>query len=207
MCEYGCFPAKWSVKHYMKRQRWEPLFTANNMADLHKVVINDIGQVICRHSVRLEKYLVVKCACIHNNMPSYHIVKMNIFIQGHFESYDIRCPIFKALLPISLRQRKGILKAISCRCIVDEGLPLFFSILPQYIELIGWIKGIIGIIFINQKICILPENILFVALTVGTIFSAFIYPFIHGYSAPLQGFHYIFLCTLNKPGLVSIFDP
>src|SRR5664280_3287146 len=114
MSKERSFPAKRPVKHYVQRQRREPLLAADHMTYLHQVIVDYICQVIGGHAVRFEKHLVIKGAGIHHNMTSYHIVKMNILIHWHPVTYYIRSAIFQKLVPFGFGQRQRILKIASC---------------------------------------------------------------------------------------------
>lgn len=58
MGELGRVPAQSSVKHQVLRSADLPLNAAQNMTDLHQMIIDDIGEVISWKSIRLEDHWI-----------------------------------------------------------------------------------------------------------------------------------------------------
>ncbi len=55
----------------MEGRRREPFFTADHMAHLHKMVVDNIGEMICRKIVgTLVKHLVIEDAAIDFHFSS-----------------------------------------------------------------------------------------------------------------------------------------
>ncbi len=97
-------PSERTVKHEMKRQGREPFFTADNMTYFHQVVIHYICKMIGGHPVRLEQHFVVKGLCVYYYVPSYQIIKMNIFIRRHLIAYNIWFPPVHPVVPFNIIQ-------------------------------------------------------------------------------------------------------
>ena len=49
MCEagHGVFPSESPVEQDMQRRAWQPLLATDDMGNLHEVVVNDIGKMVC----------------------------------------------------------------------------------------------------------------------------------------------------------------
>jgi hypothetical protein len=60
------------------------------MRNLHQVVINNNRQVIGRHSVCFQEYLIIHLIAVEMNITTDHVVEIDVFIFGHAYTYDVR---------------------------------------------------------------------------------------------------------------------
>jgi hypothetical protein len=73
------------------------------MTDLHKVVVNDVRQMVGREPVILHDHLVVDCAVVENNLPVDDVLKLGL-ASGHFHSHNEALSASFALLYFFFRQ-------------------------------------------------------------------------------------------------------
>ena len=60
MREFGCVPAKRLVEQDVQRGTGQPFFAADDVADAHVVVVDDVGEVVGRQAVGFHENLVVE---------------------------------------------------------------------------------------------------------------------------------------------------
>ena len=92
------FPAKRLIKLHMLRRRSNKFRTANHMGNVHQMVVDNIGKIICRHPVALQKHLIFQLAVLNRDVPMHHIKKRSCAGQRHFLANDIRIPVFQMAL-------------------------------------------------------------------------------------------------------------
>ncbi len=60
MCQKAWeLPPECAVQQYVLRRRGDPLLGADDVCNLHEVIVDDIGEVIGGEAVRLQKNLIV----------------------------------------------------------------------------------------------------------------------------------------------------
>ena len=89
------FPAQVAVQHHVQRGRWQPLFSANDMADAHQIIVNDVRQMVGRHAIALEQNFVIHGGGIHDHPSANFIVKANLFLSGQFDANHVGISAFQ----------------------------------------------------------------------------------------------------------------
>ena len=122
---HSVFPAKRLVEKHMKRCAWQPLLASNYMGDLHQVVVNNVGQMICRQLVgTLVQHLVVKNVAHDLYVASYEVVYMYSLSRLDFKPHHILLSLCDKPIHLFLWHRQRVAHQQSRRSVVLEILNL-----------------------------------------------------------------------------------
>ena len=99
-------PAEGLVKKIMEREGRKPFFAADNLGDLHQMVIHDVCEMIGRKFVGLlPENLVIKCVGVDLDVSADEVIHPDDCVLRHLET---DCPAAGlAEQPLSLFLRKG----------------------------------------------------------------------------------------------------
>ena len=87
---HGILPSEGAVEEHVQRCRRQPLFAANNMSNLHEVIVHDIRQMIRRQFVsRLIKHLIVEDIRLYSNVATDEVVNDNFLSRFDEEAHHI----------------------------------------------------------------------------------------------------------------------
>ena len=175
---HGIFPAKSLIQQNMMCCARQPLLAPNYVGDFHQVVINDVSQMIRRHPIRFEQYLVVYVGTLKNNFAPNQIMNSNFLIGFYLQTNYIRQTRIKVLLHGLCRKGQAIAQTRSCKLVIGKIIFAF----PTSLQCFGRIKGIISMPPLHQLQGIIEVNGLAITLTVGTIITPKTNAFI-GYQA------------------------
>ena len=59
------------------------------MADLHGVVVDDVGEVVGWHAIALEQYFVVEVVGIDNNPTADEVRETDVAVARHFHADNV----------------------------------------------------------------------------------------------------------------------
>ena len=84
------FPSEGTIKEHVERGRRQPLLTADDVADLHQMVIYDVcqvigGQVVCR----LIEHLIIQDITVDHHFAADKVMHVHVLVRLYFESNDI----------------------------------------------------------------------------------------------------------------------
>src|SRR5207249_6331494 len=82
------FDAKRAIDQEMSRRRWEPLVAAKDVADLHHLVVDNVGQRVDGIAVRLQQYKVVDRREVEARWAVDGIVEGDLAARWRFEAHD-----------------------------------------------------------------------------------------------------------------------
>jgi hypothetical protein len=103
VCEGRRRPAKRIVQRNMLPRRNQPLYSSNNMRDLHGMVVDDVRQMVCRCAVGLHEYDVVVYSC------GAHLASLRLVV---FPAAV--CEVFKCNLAVCVLQSEHMFAALCC---------------------------------------------------------------------------------------------
>ena len=66
-------PAERLVEQDVLRRRGDELCTAHDVRDVHEMVIDDVGEVVGRHAVTLQEYLVLELFVLDRDVAVEHV--------------------------------------------------------------------------------------------------------------------------------------
>ena len=83
-------PTESLVKQHVEWCRREPFFATDNVGYKHQVVVNNVGQVICRKVVgRLIQHLVIENRRVNGHLATKQVVDHNVVVRLDFEAHHI----------------------------------------------------------------------------------------------------------------------
>ena len=83
-------PSECAIKEHVEWGRRQPFLAADDVADLHEMVIDDIRQVIRRQVVcGFIEHFVVKDITIDHYLAADEVMYMHVLIRLYFESHDV----------------------------------------------------------------------------------------------------------------------
>ena len=148
MCEtrLGLLPSESLVEHVMQRQGRKPLLSADNLCNLHEVVVHDIGEVVSRQFVgSLPEHLVVESVGIHLDMSADKVVHLDDGILGHLEADGpVRCLLQQSLC-LLLAEGEGIAELLAGLLVVDEGLAGCLCSRTLCVKLLRAVESVVGV--------------------------------------------------------------
>ena len=106
---HGILPSESLIQQHMERGTGQPLLAAYHMADLHEVVVHDIGQMICRQFIgTLEEHLVVYHITHDAHVAAYYVIHMHGLSWFHLEAHHILLTVGDELLHFACRHSKRV---------------------------------------------------------------------------------------------------
>ena len=198
---HGVLPTESPVKQHMKRGGGQPLLTADDMGNLHQVVIDYIGQMIGGKLVRaLEKHFVVENIGLHHHFSPDHIVYAHLLARVYLEAHGILPALGHQPLHLRGRKRKRI-----AHLHAGMGIILEVGCLGTFgFQLLGRIKGYIGLVLFQEKVNIFLVDITPLALAVRAMISPEGDTLVELDAQPLEGRDNIFLGSRHETRGVSI---
>ena len=202
---HGGLPAKGSVEHHVERGRRQPLFTTDDVGDLHQVVVDDVGQVVGGHAVALEEHLVVQQAAVHGDVATDEVVHGDVKVLGELEAHHVGLAAVDATLHFVGAEGEAVLHPCAGGAVVLEGLLLSLIFFALGLEGFGPVEGVVGPAVGEQLLGILAVERLAVALTVGTEGTAEMDALVELDAQPIESLDDVLFGTRHKTGLVGVF--
>ena len=211
-------PSERLVQEIVQRQGREPFLPADDLGNLHEMVVHDVRQVVCRQLVRpFPQHLVVKCVRIHLDVPADEVVHLHHTVIRHLEADGPVGMRLQKRLPLALRHGDGVAQLIACDMVVDEGPAGSLGFGPLGRQLLGCVECIVCVAFLHQFLCVfavdtaplgLPVRCMRMSLRRGLHYIAFcVHPLVGDDAAPVECFYDIFLRSRDEPLGVGVFNP
>ena len=173
------------------------------MGYLHKVVVNDVGEVVGGQLVgTLVEHFVVEYVALYHHIAAYHVVHVHFRARLNHEAHDVLLSVCDASLGLFLAQgeRVGHLKA--CVRVILEVLYLGAFCLQFF----GSIECYVGFSLFEELLYILLVDVATLALTVGTVLSAEGNAFVELDSEPAERLDDVVFGSGNEAVGVGIFN-
>ena len=90
MREHRRFPAEILVEQQMLWCRRNPFLTAHDMGDAHKMVIDNIGEMVSRQAVRFHQHLHVDNIIFERNFAAQRVLNNTSARCGNFHTDNVR---------------------------------------------------------------------------------------------------------------------
>ena len=204
--ELRSLPAKSLVEHDMERHRGQPFLATDDMADFHQMVIDDVGQVVGRHTVALEQDLVVQGVGLHFHLAANQVVHDDFAVFRNHETHRVRRAVGHQFFDFFFTHCQAVAQVFARLAIVDESLLVGFGLLAVLVEFLGGVEGDVGAAFGQEFVAVLLVKVFAVALLVGAVFAAHIVAFVELDAAPIQGLHDVFLGSWHEARLVGVLN-
>ncbi len=170
----------------MERHRGQPFLATDDVADFHQMVIDDVSQMIGRHTVRLEQHFVVQGIGLHVHLATNQVVHDDFAVFGNHETHRVRHAIGYQLFDFFFVHRQAIAQMFATLAIVNKGLLVGFGLFAVLVKFLGSVEGDVCAAFGQQLVAVLLVKVLAVALFVRTIFAAHIVAFVELDTAPVE---------------------
>ena len=124
-CRHSVFPSESTIKQNVKRCAGQPLLATYHVSNLHKVVVDDVCQVIGRQLVgTLVEHLVVENVALYLHVTTNHVVDMHLDARLNHEANHILLAVVDATLHFLLRESERVGHLHTCLGVVLEVLNL-----------------------------------------------------------------------------------
>ena len=112
------FPTECVIHKIVLGRRGKIFDASYDVIDCHKMVVDYVGKIIGRHTVRLYENIVLHILVGYADMTEYHIVVFAHSLRGNILSYDVRFACVKTSLHFFLAERKTMLVVLGYTLIV-----------------------------------------------------------------------------------------
>ena len=193
MHELGRRPAKGVEEHLVQRRRRNPLLAAQDVRDLHQVIVHHHGQVIGRQPVALEQHRVHDAGVLHGDVAADDVVHGRRARQRRRKADDGR--------PALGFEGGALLRRQSAMAPVVGQVAR-----SQFLQLLGSGVAAVGVAVLDQPVGILAVGFLALALDVGRVRAADVGAFVPLQPKPTQAAHEILETLRVVALLVGILD-
>ena len=173
--EFGLrgLPAESAVEQVVQRQRGEPLLAADDVGDLHQVIVHDVGQMVGRQCVgRLVEHLVVERRGVDLHVAADQVVHPHRLVGRHLEADDPLVAALDARPHLVGRQGERRGEPFAYRGVVGEGLAAFLVLRAQGVQLVGRVEGVVGPARVDELQGVFQVDFAPFALAVGGVGAA-----------------------------------
>jgi hypothetical protein len=192
----------------MEWGRREPLFATDDMADLHQVVVHNVGKVVSRQVIsRLVENLVVKDIRVDNHFATDEIMDVYVDIWFYLETNYILLASSNTSIYLLLAEGEGV-----DHLLAGAGIVLEVSYFCTFgFELLWGVKGNICVARSEELVHILVVDLAALTLTVWAmvafaIWSVLADTLVDLNAKPSEGLGDIFFGSRNKACRVGILN-
>ncbi len=159
-------PAERLIKKRILRSRSKVLISSYNVSNTHKVIINNVCEVICRHTVGLDKDLVIKLGAV-NLYVTVELIVEGYLAVGDSLSYDIGLTLSEIFVYLLLRE-------VTAVPVIHRSFALSLLLGSDLIESFLIAEAIIGLALFHELLSVLLEHTHSFGLNIGTYGTAYI---------------------------------
>ena len=200
---HGILPTESLIQHDMQRCTGQPLLTANDVRNLHQVVIHNIGQVVCRQLVStLIQHFVVADITLHTHLTADEVVDKNLLSCLHLKTDNVLIARSNQLLDFLFGEGQRVAHLTACVAVILEVLNLG----TLGLQLLRRIESDIRLTGIQQLLYIFFIDVATLALTVGTLVTTERNALVELDAQPLERLDDILFCSRDKARGVGVFD-
>ncbi len=177
----GVSPAESLVEQHVQGSGRKPFFASDNVRNLHQVVVDDIGQMVCGQVVgAFVKHLVVENIALYGHKPAKHVVYFHVAARLYFEANHVLVACVDKRLHLFFRHRQGIAHRHTSRCVVLE----VWYLGAFGLKLGGCVECYVCLACVEKHFHVLAVYVAAFALLVWSVRSAFAHAFVYAYSEP-----------------------
>ena len=200
---HGIFPTECPIQQYVERGRGQPFFSPDNMADFHKMVVDDIGEVISRQVIgRFIEYFIVEYRRVDGNFSADQVVYDNFFARFYFYAHHIGVSRSDQVVDFFFVHCKGVAHGSAGRCVILK----IGDFLAFCFELCRCVECDVGFIIGKELIDIFTIYFFPFGLSVGSEIPSVTDSFVEFDTQPIEGFDDIGFCARDETLRVGIFD-
>ncbi len=196
-------PAERLVKEDMQGGRGEPFLSADDMADLHQMVIDDVGQMVGGEVVgALVQHLVVKDAGADGDLSADEVVDLHVAARLDEETDNIGCALGDEAVDLLAGHRQGVAHRHAGRRVILEvgslGAGLF--------KFLRCVECDVGFPRVKQVFDVSAIDVAALALLVRAVCATLAHPFVNPDSEPFERLVDIVFRSRDKTLGVGVFD-
>ena len=200
---HGVGPSEGFVEQHMERSTRQPLLAADDVGNLHQVVVDDVGQVVGGQLVgTLEQHLVVDDVGLHAHLATDQVIDQHLVAGLHLEAHHILPTVGYQLVDLLFRQRQRVAHLAAGMRVVLEVLYLAALLL----QLLRRVEGYVGLAGIEQLLHIFLIDVAALTLAVGPFVAAERYTLVELDAQPLERLDDVLLGTGYKPRAVGVLN-
>ena len=158
-------PAERVVQQIVFRRARKVLVAAHDVRDAHRVVVDDVCEVIGRHAVRLDQDHVVQIGAVHCDVPVQNVVERRFAVLRHVLPDDVRLAGRDAALHFLGGKVQAVL-------VVLERLAALLRFLAAGAQLLLGAEAVIRLAGLHELLGVGQIHVLALALYVRTIVAA-----------------------------------
>ena len=198
---YVCrhLPAECLVQKLVLGRGGKILVASYNVGYAHKVIVNNVCEIVGRHTVGLDKYLVLKLCAVNGYVAVKLVVECDLTLRGHLLPDNVR----RACIKLCLHLLFGEVAAMS---VVAVCLALRLKLRLQAVEPFLVAEAVIRLALFDKLQRILFEHTHSFRLDIRTYGTADIRSLVPVKTYVLERFIDDLCCALNISSLVGIFD-
>ena len=190
-------PAERLVQHEVLGGRGNPLLGADDVRDLHDVIVHHVGQVIGGIAVGLEQHLIVDLPVLDGDGVAKRVVHHGAAIHRHLQAHHRR------LVAVGLRPRVGKLPAVPV--VTQRGLVLPLLLAHRF-QAFRRAPAAIRRAAVEQLLHVLAVDGQTLRLPVGAVGAANVRPLVPRQADPAQGAQDVFLVAPFGARLIGVLD-
>ena len=200
-------PAESPVEQVVQRQRRQPLLAADDVRDLHQVVVDDVGKVVGGQRVgRFVEHLVVQRRGVDLHVSADQVVHRDRFVFGHPEADHPLVAAFDACLHLVGRQRQRRGQLFAHGIIVGERFAALLGFAAQGVQLFGRVERIVRPPGFDQLQGVFEVDFTPFALAVGGVRPSDAHAFVDLDAAPFERFQNVILRSGDEPLRIGVLD-
>ena len=179
----------------MKGGTGQPLLTADDVGDLHEVVIDDVGQVVGGEFVgTLVEYLVIQDAAVDDHLAADEVIDLYVTPGLYPETHHVLVTFLDEAGHFLGSEGQGVAHLKAGGGIILEVLHL----LALGIEFLGGIEGDVCLAVVEEHLHVLLIDVAALALAVGTVVATEADAFVKLDAKPLETLNDVFLSSGNE---------
>ena len=201
----GC-PTKSAVEQLVQGRARKPFFAADDVGDLHEMVVDHVGEVVGRQAVGFHQDLVVEDGGVDGDGAADGVREGHRLAGRHLEADHEGCVGGFQRGDFGSWQREAVAHGGAGGGVVLERGAAAFCGIAAGLDFFGGVPGLVGVTCVQQGLHLRAVEVTALALAVGAEFAGIARPFVRVDATPIQGFADVVLGALDEPGLVGVLD-
>ena len=199
MPETRQIPAEGLVEEDVLGRGRDPLLGADDVADLHQMVIDDVGQMIRGEAVRFEQHLVVHVVVREGDGAAQLVAEGGLALYRNLEADDRRATL--RLKSSNLRRGQLAVRPVVARRQLGGNLRLAHGV-----QLFGGLEAAVGVSGLEQQIDMLAVDLGAFGLAIRAKWATNVGTLVPSQAEPAQRIEDHLLRVCDEASAVGVFD-
>lgn len=194
------------VEDQVLRSRWQPFFAADNMADVHREVVHDVGKVVRWEAIVFQDNLVIYIFVVEDDLPMNDVLERCLALR-HLHSDDEGLAVRFLLFDLLFRE---VVQAEAV--VLGLGVLLTTDLDSHFLKSLRCAEARVGIAVLDKRVDVLVVDVQALALVIGAVGTlgltvlliAFVSLLVEGarslvpgHAGPLEHFNDVFDATFH----------